>query len=497
LKAPLCLIILDGYGLAPASSSNAISLADTPVLDGLFASYPHTALSASGLDVGLPDGQIGNSEVGHTNIGAGRVVYQDLPRITKSIEDGEFFENAAFLGAMENCKTHNSALHVMGLMSDGGVHSHMSHAFALLQMAQSHGLERVYLHCFLDGRDVVPPSRIDFVREAVEQCAKYGAKVATVMGRYYAMDRDGHFERVALAVDALTNGDANTDFNAAPVDAVRRSYDAGVTDEFMLPVVCERGAEIHEGDSVIFFNFRSDRARELTREFVDSDFPPVHFVCMTEYDATMPNVSVAYPPKELKNTLGEFVSTLGMTQLRIAETTKYAHVTFFFNGGEETVFAGEERALIPTADVDTFDMQPEMSAAGIADEVSERIASGEYDVIILNFANCDMVGHTGITDATIKAVEAVDAAVGITLGAVRKAGGVAIVTADHGNAEKMVDADGTSPHTAHTTNLVPFILIGAAAQLRDGGRLCDIAPTMLDIMGLEKPEEMTGESLLR
>jgi 2,3-bisphosphoglycerate-independent phosphoglycerate mutase len=489
------LIILDGYGLAPASPSNAISLADTPVLDGLFASYPHARLSASGEDVGLPDGQIGNSEVGHTNIGAGRVVYQDLPRITKSIADGDFFENSALLAAVENAKTHNSALHIMGLLSDGGVHSHNSHAFALLELAQRHGVERVYLHCFLDGRDVPPKSGLEFVREARAQCEKYGAKLATIAGRYYAMDRDEKYDRLALAFDALTGG-GHADFISDAVSAVQRSYDNDVTDEFMLPVVCERGAEVRENDSVIFFNFRGERARELTREFVDSDFPRVCFVCMTEYDAAMPNVAVAFPPKNLKNTFGEFISGLGMTQLRIAETTKYAHVTFFFNGGAETVFAGEERVLIPTADVATFDLKPEMSAFEIAAEVTARIKSGKYDVIILNYANCDMVGHTGNISAAVSAVEAVDHCVGLTLQAVRAAGGVAVVTADHGNADQMRADDGVTPHTAHTTNPVPFILIGAAAELRAEGRLCDIAPTLLDILGIEQPEEMTGESLI-
>jgi 2,3-bisphosphoglycerate-independent phosphoglycerate mutase len=489
------LLILDGYGLAPASPSNAISLADTPVLDGLFASYPHARLSASGEDVGLPDGQIGNSEVGHMNIGAGRVVYQDLPRITRSIADGDFFENAAFLAAIENVKTHGTALHIMGLLSDGGVHSHSSHAFALLELAQRHGIKRVYLHCFLDGRDVPPQSGLEFVREAQAQCEKYGARLATISGRYYAMDRDEKYDRLALAFDALTGG-GHAEFISDAVSAVRRSYESGITDEFMLPVVCERGAEVRENDSVIFFNFRGERARELTREFVDSDFPRVCFVCMTEYDAAMPNVAVAFPPKGLKNTFGEFISGLGMTQLRIAETTKYAHVTFFFNGGAETVFEGEERVLIPTADVDTFDLKPEMSAFEIAAEVTARIKSGSYDVIILNYANFDMVGHTGNIPAAVKAVEAVDSCVGLALQAVRAAGGVAVVTADHGNADQMLADDGVTPHTAHTTNPVPFILIGAAAELRAEGRLCDIAPTLLDILGIEQPEEMTGESLI-
>jgi len=497
LKTPVCLLILDGYALTAPSPSNAIFVANTPVLDELFATCPNTTLEASGGAVGLPDGQIGNSEVGHTNIGAGRVVYQDLPRITKSIEDGDFFENPALLGAIENCKAHNSALHIMGLMSDGGVHSHMNHAFALLRLAREHGIERIYLHCFLDGRDVSPKSGLGYVREAMAQCEKYGATLASISGRYYAMDRDNKLDRVAKAMGALVGGDSRVELIENAADAVQRSYDNGITDEFMLPVVCARNTGVREHDSVIFFNFRPDRARELTREFVDSTLPHVHFVCMTEYDSTMPNVSVAFPPKVLENTLGEYLSDFGMAQLRIAETTKYAHVTFFFNGGEETVFPGEDRALIPTPDVATFDLMPEMSAFGITREAVARIKSGKYDVIILNFANCDMVAHTGDLAATIRAVETVDECLGETLSVIRAVGGVALVTADHGNAEKMLDDDGVTPHTAHTTNLVPFIVSGTDIQLRDGGKLCDIAPTILALLGVKQPAEMTGVSLIK
>jgi 2,3-bisphosphoglycerate-independent phosphoglycerate mutase len=503
LKVPFVLIIMDGFGLAPPSPSNAISAARTPVLDGLFASYPHTELSASGEDVGLPPGQMGNSEVGHTNIGAGRVVFQDLPRITKSISDGDFFINPAFAAAADNCLRHGSALHIMGLLSDGGVHSHSAHAWALLELAERRGLRRVYLHCFLDGRDTPPRSGLGFVREAEARCRETGAVIATVMGRYYAMDRDAQWQRVRLAYDTLTLGEG--EYEPDPARAVEKSYENGVTDEFMRPVVTARGACVSENDSVIFFNFRPDRARELTRALADPDFEgfprqkgflPLTLVCATEYDAAMPNVLTAFPPKSLRGILGERVSGLGMTQLRIAETTKYAHVTFFFNGGEETVFPGEDRVLIPTPDVATFDLKPEMSAFEVCGEAVRRIRSGKYDVVILNYANCDMVGHTGVPDATVKAVETVDTCVGRTLEAVRELGGIAAVTADHGNADKMLSDDGETPFTAHTTNPVPFILIGADAALRPGGRLADIAPTMLHLMGIEKPAEMTGESLI-
>ncbi|MBC5730563.1 2,3-bisphosphoglycerate-independent phosphoglycerate mutase [Pseudoflavonifractor sp. DSM 107456] len=502
-KTPTTLIIMDGFGLTDVEKGNAITNARTPNLDRIFASCPGCKLSASGLDVGLPEGQMGNSEVGHTNIGAGRVVFQDLPRITKAIQDGSFFENTAYLEAMGDCKERNSALHLMGLLSDGGVHSHITHLFALLEMAKRQGLSKVYIHCFLDGRDVPPASGKGYVEQLVAKCKELGiGQVATVMGRFYAMDRDKRWERVQRAYNAMANGDAP--FCADPVEAVQKSYDAGVTDEFVEPVVCTKGATVNEGDSIIFFNFRPDRAREITRCFVDSAFGdverkrgflPVTYVCTTEYDATMPNVSVAFPHKELQNIFGEYISKLGLTQLRIAETEKYAHVTFFFNGGAEQVFPGEDRVLIASPKVATYDLKPDMSAHEVADEAVKRIESGNYDVIILNFANCDMVGHTGVYEAARLAVEAVDECVNQVVEATSRMGGVTLITADHGNAERMLDADGSTPYTAHTTNLVPFYIVGADVKLRDG-RLADIAPTMLDLMGLEKPAEMDGETLI-
>ncbi|MDR0294233.1 MAG: 2,3-bisphosphoglycerate-independent phosphoglycerate mutase [Oscillospiraceae bacterium] len=502
-KQPFVLIILDGFGLAPPGPANAISHVSKPTLDRLFAECSHTRLSASGMDVGLPEGQMGNSEVGHTNIGAGRVVFQDLPRITQDIQNGGFFENAAYNAAIDNCLRKGTALHLMGLMSDGGVHSRNTHVWALLELCRRRGLDRVYLHCFLDGRDVPPKSGRGFVAEAAQKCAELTGRIATVMGRYYAMDRDNRWERVERAYKALVYGDAP--FNPDPPAAVQASYDAGVTDEFMEPVICVQDAGVKENDSIIFFNFRPDRAREITRTFVDPAFDkferrngffPVCYVCTTEYSADMPNVTVAYPPKALTHIFGEYVSRLGMTQLRIAETEKYAHVTFFFNGGEEKVFDGEERVLVPSPKVPTYDQKPEMSAYEVTDAVVERIRSGKYDIIILNFANCDMVGHTGVMEAAEKAVATVDECVGRVLEAVSDTAGRAIVTADHGNADCMLEPDGVSPFTAHTCNPVPFILYGASAKLRGGGRLCDICPTILDLMGLEKPVEMTGESLI-
>ena len=481
---------------------NAVRAAQTPRLDQFFQEFAHTELSASGLDVGLPDGQMGNSEVGHTNIGAGRVVFQDLPRITKSIADGDFFQNPAYNHAMDACKEKGTSLHLMGLLSDGGVHSHIQHLFALLKMAKDKGLEKVYIHAFLDGRDVSPTSGADFVAQTVEKCRELGVgKIATVMGRYYAMDRDKRWDRVEQAYDAMVYGESAA-FNPVPVAAVKDSYAAGITDEFVEPVVCDQEGTISDNDSVIFFNYRPDRAREITRTLVDPDFDgftrqffPVTFVCNTEYDATMPNVEVAFPRNTVRNGLGEYLSQMGMTQLRIAETEKYAHVTFFFNGGSETVFPGEDRVLVPSPKVATYDLQPEMSAVEVADKCVERIESGAYDVIILNFANCDMVGHTGVFDAAVKAVETVDECVGRVVDATLKMGGIAMITADHGNAEQMVEADG-SPMTAHTTNPVPFILCGAGTELRTGGRLADIAPTILDVMGLACPEEMDGKTLI-
>ncbi len=500
-KTPTTLIIMDGYGLSGEKTGNAISAANTPCLDKLFAEYADTTLAASGLDVGLPQGQMGNSEVGHTNIGAGRVVFQDLPRITRSIEDGSFFRNSAYLHAMDNCLEKGTSLHLMGLLSDGGVHSHVEHLWALLRLAKEKGLEKVYLHAFLDGRDVSPTSGADFVAQAVEQCRAIGVgKIATVIGRYYAMDRDKRWDRLEAAYDAMVYGEgayANSD----PVEAVRESYARGVTDEFVEPVVVDSEGCVSDNDSVIFFNFRPDRAREITRAFVDPDFDgftrqffPLTYVCNTEYDASMPNVEVAFPRIQVENGLSEYLSRLGLTQLRIAETEKYAHVTFFFNGGVETVFPGEDRVLVPSPKVATYDLQPEMSAVEVCDKCVERIESGAYDLIILNFANCDMVGHTGVFDAAVKAVETVDTCVGRVVDATLKMGGIAMVTADHGNAEEMKQTDG-SPMTAHTTNVVPFILCGAGNELRPG-RLADIAPTILDVMGLECPPQMDGKTLI-
>ena len=499
-KTPTTLIIMDGFGLANASDDNAVSLAQTPVLDRLFREYANTTLSASGLDVGLPDGQMGNSEVGHTNIGGGRVVFQDLPRISRAIDDGSFFKNEAYHQAMDNCLKNGSSLHLYGLLSDGGVHSHIQHLFALLQMAKDKGLEKVYVHCFLDGRDVSPTSGKGFVQELCDKCAEIGVgKIATVMGRYYAMDRDKRWERVQMAYDAMVYGEGV--HNADPVDAVAKSYANGVTDEFVEPVVCDSEGTIGDNDSVIFFNFRPDRAREITRAIVDPEFDgfqreffPTTYVCNTEYDASMPNVLVAWPRVAVKNGLGEYLSSMGMTQLRIAETEKYAHVTFFFNGGSETVFPGEDRVLVPSPKVATYDLQPEMSAFEVCDKCVERIESGAYDVIILNFANCDMVGHTGVLEAAVKAVETVDTCVGKVVEATLKMGGIAMITADHGNAEDMKQEDG-SPMTAHTTNPVPFILCGAGSELRTG-RLADIAPTILDVLGLACPPEMDGRTLI-
>ncbi len=503
MKTPTTLIIMDGFGVESANPGNAVSNAPTPRLDKIFAECPGCRLSASGLDVGLPEGQMGNSEVGHTNIGAGRVVFQDLPHISRDIDSGVFFQNGALNEAMENCREWGSSLHLMGLLSDGGVHSHITHVFALLKMAKEQGIKNVFVHCFLDGRDVPPSSGKGYVEQLQAKCQELGVgRIATVMGRYYAMDRDKRWDRVQRAYDAIANGEGPFEEDAA--QAVQKSYDAGVTDEFVEPVVCAKGGQVRDNDSVIFFNFRPDRAREITRCFVDEDFNdverkrgfvPVTYVCMTEYDATMPNVSVAYPREKLANIFGEYISSLGLTQLRIAETEKYAHVTFFFNGGVEQVFPGEDRCLIASPKVATYDLQPEMSAYQVTVEAVKRIESGSYDVIILNFANCDMVGHTGVYEAACKAVSTVDECVGRVVDATSKMGGVSMITADHGNAERMVDTDG-SPFTAHTTNLVPFYIVGASVKLRDG-RLADIAPTMLDLMGLEKPAEMDGETLIQ
>ena len=499
-KTPTVLVIMDGFGMGTPGPGNAVALANTPVLDRLFAENAHTTLSASGLDVGLPAGQMGNSEVGHTNIGGGRVVFQDLPRISRAIETGEFFKNPAYNKAMDDCLAKGSSLHLYGLLSNGGVHSTVEHLWALLKMAKDKGLTRVYIHAFLDGRDVSPTSGKGFVAECVEKCRELGVgKIATVMGRYYAMDRDKRWERLQMAYDAMVYGEGVQ--NPDPVAAVAQSYENGVTDEFVEPVVCDSEGTISNNDSIIFFNYRPDRAREITRAMVDPEFDgfpreffSTTYVCNTEYDASMPNVLVAWPRIAVKNGLGEYLSSLGLTQLRIAETEKYAHVTFFFNGGVETQYPGEDRVLVASPKVATYDLQPEMSAYEVCVKCVERIKSGAYDVVILNFAYCDMVGHTGVLPAAIKAVETVDECVGRVVDATLEMGGIAMITADHGNAEVMLQPDG-SPMTAHTTNRVPFILCGAGTELREG-RLADIAPTILDVMGLACPPEMDGKTLI-
>ena len=502
MKTPTTLIIMDGFGLRDEAQGNAVKSAPTPVLDKLFAENPTSKLSASGIDVGLPAGQMGNSEVGHTNIGAGRVVYQDLPKISRDIDQGTFFQNPAYKKARQAAKYQGTAVHIMGLLSDGGVHSHITHIQAAVKMAAELGCPKIYVHCFLDGRDVPPTSGKGFVAQMQEYCKQYGAQIVTVQGRYYAMDRDTNWERTEKAYAAMVYGEAT--YIPDSLDAVQGSYNKEVTDEFMTPVVCVKDAEIQPNDTVIFMNFRPDRARQITRTLVDPDFDgfqrkkgffPVQFVCTTCYDASMPNVEVAYPSEALKNVFGEYISKLGLTQLRIAETEKYAHVTFFFNGVVETVFPGEDRVLIPSPKVATYDMKPDMSANEVAAACVERIESGNYDVIILNFANCDMVGHTGVYEAARLAVETVDRCVGQVVEATSKMGGITLITADHGNSEQMFQDDGVSPMTAHTTNPVPFCIVGASVQLRDG-ILADIAPTMLDLMGLEKPEEMNGKTLI-
>lgn len=503
MKKPLALIIMDGYGYNPDSYGNAIAAADTKNMDRLTATCPHTLIGASGMNVGLPDGQMGNSEVGHTNIGAGRIVYQELTRISKSIVDGDFFENPELLAAMENCKAKNSALHIMGLLSDGGVHSHIEHLFGLLELARRSGVTNVFIHGFLDGRDVPPMSGAEFTSALYKKTQELGVgSIATIIGRYYAMDRDNRWERVQQAYNAMVKGEGER--VPCPYDAVQASYRAGVTDEFVKPIVVEGTQPIKNGDSVIFFNFRPDRAREISRTLIDPEFSgfprengplDVCFVCMTQYDATMPNVRVAFRPQSLSNTFGEYISKNGLHQLRIAETEKYAHVTFFLSGGVEQPYEGEDRALIPSPKVATYDLLPEMSAYEVTEELLSRIASDVYDVIILNFANCDMVGHTGVFEAAKKAVEVVDECLGRVVDAILAKGGAALITADHGNADKMYEPDG-SPFTAHTTNEVPLVLVGQDGALREGGCLADLAPTMLKILGLPQPAEMTGKSIL-
>ena len=505
-KRPVVLAILDGYGISKETKGNAVYSAKKPNLDRLNTTYPTTVIHASGMDVGLPDGQMGNSEVGHTNIGAGRIVYQELTRITKSISDGDFFENEALVGACKNCADKNSSLHIMGLLSDGGVHSHIEHLFAIVELAKKQGLKNVYVHCFLDGRDVSPTSGVDFAAQLENKLSEIGVgKIATLSGRYYAMDRDNRWERVTKAYNALVYGKGETADNA--VDAIKASYANDVTDEFVIPtVILENGkptATIGEGDSIVFYNFRPDRAREITRTLVDPDFDgferkyfETYFVTMTQYDAKMPNVHVAFKPQKLVNTIGEYVSAKGLKQLRIAETEKYAHVTFFFNGGVEKVYDGEDRILVASPKVATYDMQPEMSAYEVTDKLLEALDTDKYDMVILNFANCDMVGHTGIMEAAIKAVETVDECIGKVADKVISMGGAIFITADHGNAEQMIDPADGSVFTAHTTNVVPLIAAGIGDVKLNEGRLADLAPTMLDVMGLDIPEEMTGKSLI-
>lgn len=499
-KIPTVLLILDGYGLAAPDKGNAIAAAKTPELSKIFADCPRTELIASGEAVGLPAGQIGNSEVGHTNIGAGRVIYQELLRITNTVRDGSFFENPVYVQAMEASR--GGALHLMGLVSDGGVHSHIEHLYALVEMAKRHGLEKVFIHAFLDGRDVGPKTGAGYIEQLCSKLDELGVgKIATVMGRFYAMDRDKRWERLQKAYDAMVRGVGESAPN--PVAAVEASYEQGVTDEFMLPVVCQKDGVIRPGDSVVFFNFRPDRAREITWALtgtlpqdaqMDTDKLDLHFVCTTQYDELL-TLPVAFQKEKIENTLGAYLGELGLKQLRIAETEKYAHVTFFFNGGVEEPNPGEERVLIPSPkSVPTYDLIPEMSAVEVTDEAIARIRSGAYDLVVINLANCDMVGHTGCFDAAVKAVETVDSCVGRIVNAVRELGGVTLVTADHGNADCMLAPDGQA-HTAHTTNPVPLAIVGADVALK-AGRLADIAPTILTLMGLAIPKEMTGESLI-
>ena len=502
------LMILDGFGINEKTEGNAVKLANIPHLNDILTKNPNTIIHTSGLAVGLPEGQMGNSEVGHTNIGAGRIVYQDLAKITKQIEEGNFFSTPEFVKAIEYCKEHNSKLHIMGLLSDGGVHSHNRHLYALLELAKRKDFENVYIHCFMDGRDTPPASGEGYISELEEKIKEKGVgQIATISGRFYSMDRDKRWERVKQAYDAIVNGEGEK--ATSPIVAIEESYQKEVFDEFVKPTVITNVngdpiAKIEENDSVIFFNFRPDRARELTRAIVDKEFDGfetkkmnTYFVCMTPYDETMPNVEIAYKKEELKNTFGEYISRNGLKQLRIAETEKYAHVTFFFNGGEEKQYEGEDRILVPSPKVETYDLKPEMSAYEVCDKVVEAIKSEKYDSIILNFANPDMVGHTGSIEAAIKALEAIDECVQKVVEAIESVNGVLLITADHGNCEQMIDYETGEPHTAHTTNPVPLAIVGLPSNKKiKEGRLADLAPTMLDIMGLAKPDEMTGESLL-
>ena len=509
MKKPVVLMILDGYGLGPIYEGNAIAAAQTPVMDRLMKEYPFVRGMASGLAVGLPEGQMGNSEVGHLNMGAGRVVYQDLTRITKSIEEGDFFEKPELLEAISNCLENGTDLHIYGLMSDGGVHSDIRHLYALLKLCRQKGLDRVYVHAFMDGRDTSPTSGIGYIQELVQKMQMETGSIATISGRYYAMDRDNRWERVVRAYNALTKGEGIEETD--PVEAMQHSYDRGVNDEFIEPTVILKDgkptATIKTGDSVIFFNFRPDRAREITRAFCLDEFDgfdrgeriATTYVCFTEYDSTIPHKSIVFKEEEIENTLGEYLAKCNKKQARIAETEKYAHVTFFFNGGVEKPNEGEDRFLIPSPKVATYDLQPEMSAPAVCETLIDKIRSMEYDVIIINFANPDMVGHTGVKEAVVKAIETVDSMVGKVVDAILEVNGVIFLCADHGNAEELIDYETGEPWTAHTTNPVPFILINGPEgwTLREGGRLCDIAPTLLELLELEQPEEMSGKSLIQ
>jgi 2,3-bisphosphoglycerate-independent phosphoglycerate mutase len=507
-KKPKMLLILDGWGINERKEGNAIAAANTPNFDNYWNNYPHTKLSASGLDVGLPKGQMGNSEVGHMNIGAGRIIYQDFTRINKEIEEGTFFENPAFLNAIENVKKHNSDMHLFGLLSDGGVHSHIEHLEALLKLCKDKGINRVFVHGFLDGRDVPPQNALEYIERIENYMKELGiGKLATLAGRYYAMDRDKRWERIELAYNAMVKGEGEVASSAK--EAIEKSYAENRTDEFVLPtvIVDNEGpvGKIKENDSIIFFNFRPDRARQITRAIVDKDFNGfkrdyfnVYYVCMTQYDKTIEGVDIAYRPESYVNTFGEYISKKGLTQLRIAETEKYAHVTFFFNGGVEAPNKGEDRVLIPSPKVATYDLKPEMSAIEVTERVLIEIESGKYDFILLNFANPDMVGHTGVFEAAKAAIETVDKCLGQIVSKVLEKGGSVCITADHGNADQMIDYETNEPFTAHTTNLVPFIVVGEGdIGLREGGRLCDIAPTILEFMNLEIPSEMKGKSLIK
>ena len=509
MKRPTLLLILDGFGLNDNTKANAVYTAKTPNIDRLMKEYPFVKGNASGLHVGLPDGQMGNSEVGHLNMGAGRVVIQELTRITKEIEDGDFFKNEALLNAMNNVMKNNSALHLYGLVSDGGVHSHITHLYGLLEMAKREGISKVYVHCFMDGRDTAPTSGITYIEELQNKMKELGVgRIATIMGRYYAMDRDNRWERIEKAYNALTKGEGVQAEDAAA--ALRESYKNDVTDEFVLPIIATENGKpvttINDNDSIVFFNFRPDRAREISRTFCCDDFDgfnrgtrkKVHYTCFTEYDVTIPNKEIAFKKVELKNTFGEYISSLGLKQARIAETEKYAHVTFFFNGGVEKPYEGEDRFLINSPKVATYDLQPEMSVYEVCENLVNAILSDKYDVIICNFANPDMVGHTGVFEAAVKACEAVDECVGEVVQAIKKVDGQMFLCADHGNSEQLIDYETGEPLTAHTTNPVPFILINADEKyaLKDNGRLCDIIPTLLELMDIKKPAEMTGESLL-